>query len=755
MAEGIKLRREFIELARELGLEGKDVMTFVTAEMEKEVKRQEDREERERDEREKARVHEEKEREKERVEREKDRIQELEMKRMELESRSNNSGSDHEESQRCTIQRPDQSMMFHLDPFSEKHETIDVYLDRFEGLAQEFRLDRTKWNLKLAQALRGNAYDTYQKLPASKKDVYAELKAALLRRYELNADAYRRKFRTIKKEKTETVAQFVDRLDTLLNKWISLSSVDNTYEGLIELITIDQLTESLHPDVRRFTAEQGGETLRDIVEISDRYLNAQELNRSARKSSDPPPSDTSIQPQDNNHRQPVRTNVPTNHNRPQDSRQHNAARRKYCVHCRMTNHSTEECKRQPQRNNRYTAAALFCNQASEQAENQQPEGSPTVEDQVFVNGRTATCLYDTGLQFHAIVRRGLIKPNQMTTETIDLQGPDLSATPLNLPVAEIDVSTRYVAGTIKAAVMDDLAYGLILGNQHVTLGTPNQPHMAPPVRTRGLTPDSRHTTANVFALTLPSPTMKEEQSYDATIQDCFNKTKESHYPLNPGDFFVKEGVLYRHKTPAHAQLVVPKSRREDVMKVGHAISNNDHSGISGTMQRIGAYYYWPGVHDDIKQYVRRCPQCSNTNRLYNRQKEETHLKVGDNSLILLPTAHNKMKLAWQGPYVITQKVSHTKYTLCVNGRQMLYHQNLLCKTRQPKHPPHAFTTKNENKGKRSRPVNYTRYIPAARQPRATSSRTYDITSLPNHRTLRTREVHSFNRKPLEDSSSQL
>ena len=116
MAEGIKLRREFIELARELGLEGKEVMTFVTAEME-----------REREEREQARVHEEKEREKERAEREKDRIQELELKKMELESRSNNSGSDHEESQRCTIQRPDQSMMFHLDPFSEKHETIDLF----------------------------------------------------------------------------------------------------------------------------------------------------------------------------------------------------------------------------------------------------------------------------------------------------------------------------------------------------------------------------------------------------------------------------------------------------------------------------------------------------------------------------------------------------------------------------------------------------------------------------------------------------
>ena len=91
-------------------------------------------------------------------------------------------------------------------------------MDRFERLATEYGLDPDKRNLKLSQGLRGTAYDVYAKLPPNKVTDYQALKEALLTRYELTAEAYRKKFRNARRGKGETYNQFTDRLDTYLQK---------------------------------------------------------------------------------------------------------------------------------------------------------------------------------------------------------------------------------------------------------------------------------------------------------------------------------------------------------------------------------------------------------------------------------------------------------------------------------------------------------------------------------------------------------
>ena len=88
---------------------------------------------------------------------------------------------------------------------------------------------------------------------------------------------------------------------------------------------------------------------------------------------------------------------------------------------------------------------------------------------ITVNGKTATCLYDTWCGYDAIVSEARIRPCDLTGEHIDIRGPSLSAPTQRFPVARIQIKSPYVHGCIKAAVMKDLAFDVILGCKYVFL----------------------------------------------------------------------------------------------------------------------------------------------------------------------------------------------------------------------------------------------------------------------------------------------
>ena len=66
-------------------------------------------------------------------------------------------------------------------------------------------------------------------------------------------------------------------------------------------------------------------------------------------------------------------------------------------------------------------------------------------------------------------------------------------------------------------------------------------------------------------------------------------------------------------------------------------------------------------------------------RYYNKHAKDRELAVGDKVLLLLPTGSHKLQISWQGPYVVTNKISRTNYTINMKGKQKNFHINLLKK----------------------------------------------------------------------------
>ena len=277
MASSVTIRKEIMAMGKELGLKDKELTEFVRTNYEAEMlnlekERDHEKEMKEREiavEREKIMMREkEMEQNREKMMMEKERMNhEREMKDKDLkieEERTRQREAECETARETTTNRDednaspmvntqpsqpnhatDPAMAFSFETFDERHDTIDLYLDRFSELASVYKLADDKKALKLSLHLKGTPYEIYSRLPPSSKQDFGEVRDALYRHYNVSAEAYRRRFRTLKRGKTETFQQLCDRLELCLQKWHNMSGMEQDFTGLFQLFLMEQLRDAM------------------------------------------------------------------------------------------------------------------------------------------------------------------------------------------------------------------------------------------------------------------------------------------------------------------------------------------------------------------------------------------------------------------------------------------------------------------------------------------------------------------------------
>ena len=77
-------------------------------------------------------------------------------------------------------------------------------------------------------------------------------------------------------------------------------------------------------------------------------------------------------------------------------------------------------------------------------------------------------------------------------------------------------------------------------------------------------------------------------------------------------FVRRKGVLYRLAEKGEEkfkQLLVPKSKREEVLRLAHESLLGGHLGIAKTTEKVVKSFYWPGVLGDVKRFCRSYDKC--------------------------------------------------------------------------------------------------------------------------------------------------
>ena len=126
--------------------------------------------------------------------------------------------------------------------FNEGKDEMDSYLLRFERYATAQKWEPDTWATGLSALLQGKALDVYALMPKEDALNYDKLKVALLKRYELTEEGFKRKYKKCRPENGETFQQFTTRMKSYFTRWIDMASIEKSYEGLQDLI----LRESTH-----------------------------------------------------------------------------------------------------------------------------------------------------------------------------------------------------------------------------------------------------------------------------------------------------------------------------------------------------------------------------------------------------------------------------------------------------------------------------------------------------------------------------
>ena len=213
---------KLVSLGKEFGLEGKELLAFVKEQQDVEKQRfDEEREERQREreskkleaqERDRIRVLELEAKEKElqmhEKEKEAQRRHEFAMKELELQGANTEAGSPGNKSA---------AKLPKLPAFVDGKDDLDSYLQRFERFARSNNWDESTWSTSLSALLTGKALNVYSRLSETAAVNYKQLKEALLKRYELTENGFRKRFRGGKPEDGESPEQFV----TWLNRYLT------------------------------------------------------------------------------------------------------------------------------------------------------------------------------------------------------------------------------------------------------------------------------------------------------------------------------------------------------------------------------------------------------------------------------------------------------------------------------------------------------------------------------------------------------
>jgi len=259
---------DIIKLGKEIGLEGEDLRNFaLTREQELKEEKQYERDERARErEREKEKAW--KEMEMQNLERQ--RAYELEKLRLELEKAKLNEGGERlvKTESVCAPKFPK------LPVFNDQIDSIDAYLLRFERFATSAGWDQDVWAVSLSSLLQGKALEAYQHLSPTEVKDYESVKGALLKCFQCTAEGYRSRFRNAKFFKGESGMQFGNRLKNYLKRWIDLSGGEKSYDGLMDLVLMEQYMNACDKSMILFLKEHEVKNFEDLIKYAELYVEA-------------------------------------------------------------------------------------------------------------------------------------------------------------------------------------------------------------------------------------------------------------------------------------------------------------------------------------------------------------------------------------------------------------------------------------------------------------------------------------------------
>ncbi|XP_013856405.1 uncharacterized protein LOC106512295, partial [Austrofundulus limnaeus] len=153
-------------------------------------------------------------------------------------------------------------------PFRETE--VEAYFNAFERIAVALHWPKEVWSLLLQCKLVGKAQEVCAALTIEESLVYDKVKAAILRAYELVPEAYRQRFRALRKSTTQTFVEFAREKGMLFDRWCQ-STKATDFNSLRELMLLEEFKNCLPDRTVLYLNEQKVITLQEAAVLADEF----------------------------------------------------------------------------------------------------------------------------------------------------------------------------------------------------------------------------------------------------------------------------------------------------------------------------------------------------------------------------------------------------------------------------------------------------------------------------------------------------
>ena len=148
---------------------------------------------------------------------------------------------------------------------------IESYITTFERMMVAYEVPKERWVYKLAPNLTGRAQQAYTGLTIEEAGNYETVKRAILERYDVNPETYRRRLRNLSKEPSETYREMAVRGMDLFKKWTRQCK---TLEEVSEVVVTEQVLTSMPEDIQIWVRENKPATAAEAGRLAGDYMQA-------------------------------------------------------------------------------------------------------------------------------------------------------------------------------------------------------------------------------------------------------------------------------------------------------------------------------------------------------------------------------------------------------------------------------------------------------------------------------------------------
>ncbi|XP_040074259.1 uncharacterized protein LOC115320635 [Ixodes scapularis] len=480
---------------------------------------------------------------------------------------------------------------------------------------------------------------------------FMELRELVLSELKMTPEEYKRIFYKTRKESAESWSQFATQLDIMFGYYLESREVE-TVDELRKLIISDRMKHLMAEDARMYVLQnETKDWLRpkELAQLAERFGESKRGTRGGLEKRES--TGKQFVP-----KQDQRSNKGTAAGRGTWDRS-SAVR---CHTCGKQGHYRNECPQsRPVGDKGHAEAGRSGAPKLAARAAVGPVGRPTeapvaVEADEETTGLTWLTLQTGNVSFQALldsgaditVLRSSIVIDQVRGQgkgKVSLRGAfghkvsaDLMYVPLGLELAGKDMSPQV---TILCAVTDELAEGVdalltpdaleeleraqkllseeakeIIAIEEARTKSEQSRKQITPLNFESEADAEEATEASAVNLVTGSvtpeaadPTFAEEQKIDSTLESLWEQARCGTHGM-----VIRNGLLFHEQEvegKKEMQLVLPKSRHAEVLRLAHDTPCGGHFSQKKTKQRIRSAFFWPTMAADVKRHCQACHEC--------------------------------------------------------------------------------------------------------------------------------------------------